>query len=503
MKKTALSLCAGLAWGASALSGEARQINIEFKGEGATQGWGKTPSMTMTPQEDSLKLNGEGWDSKIYREISFEPGYYLLTASGKGQSLHVVIAESLTAKASFFDMNLSRDAWRTDWRPFAVDKPFKGWLIVQCGSKDKSEAFVKQIKIDKAPPPPEESGIPSVSELEKQRPCPETVRGCTCPGGANLADLRAWNGNVARKWIHLRPAKYTDGVADYAPGWEGKCLPAIEEYLKDARKTGVKVILVLDGESFQKGRGSWESPKLSGVVCELWRSIAQALLPYRDVIYAYDLYNEPLDWDQMPHAPKQWRGIAEDAVKAIREVDKETWFCYETGPGGMHWGFANMKPLPDSRVIYSVHYYSPHEFTHQGVMNIEGTDLAEIKAKLNVRYPGEVNGFLWNKESIKKGLDCVREFQLKYHVPILVGEFSVIRWAPKPDAQQYLQDLVDIFEEYQWSWIYHGFREWPGWSVEHNEEFAPHSGPHIKADYETERGKVIKAGLSKNAEQRQ
>ncbi len=502
MKKTALFLCAASAWGANVFAdGEALKIDIEFKGDGAAQGWGKTASVAMTPQEDSLKLDGKGWDSKIYREISFAPGYYLLTASGKGQPLHVMIAESPSAKANFFDMNLSRDTWRTDWRPFTVEKPFRGWLIVHCGAKDKSEAFIKRIKIEKVPPQPDEPGIPTVSELERQRPSPETVRGCTCPKGSDLADLRAWNGNVARRCMHLIPSAYAEGVAEYAPGWEAKLLLSIEEYLKDARKAGVKVILSLDGESFQKGRGSWESPKLSGVVSKVWGGIAQTLLPYRDVIYAYDIYNEPLDWDQMPHAPKQWRGIAEDAVKAIREVDKETWICFESGPGSLHWGLASMKPLPDARVVYSIHYYNPHEFTHQGVMNIAGTDLAEVKAKLNVRYPGEINGFLWNKESIKRSLDCARDFQLKYHVPIIVGEFSVIRWAPKPDSQQYLQDLVDIFEEYHWSWVYHGFREWPGWSVEHNEEFAPHNGPHIKADQETERAKVIKAGLAKNQQQ--
>ena len=31
----------------------------------------------------------------------------------------------------------------------------------------------------------------------------------------------------------------------------------------------------------------------------------------------------------------------------------------------------------------------------------------------------------------------------------------------------HLDKEVSIFREYGWDWTYHAFREWPGWSVEH------------------------------------
>ena len=115
-----------------------------------------------------------------------------------------------------------------------------------------------------------------------------------------------------------------------------------------------------------------------------------------------------------------------------------------------------------------------------------------------VRYPGTVNGLYWDKKQIRKELQTVLDFQHKYKVPILVGEFSVIRWAPKADAVQYLSDLIDIFEEYQWSWIYHGFREVQCWSLEHDEAPGRHDDNPPPAAYETERAKVVKSGLNKN-----
>ena len=71
---------------------------------------------------------------------------------------------------------------------------------------------------------------------------------------------------------------------------------------------------------------------------------------------------------------------------------------------------------------------------------------------------------------MKNVLAPVRAFQKKYGAKIYVGEFSAICWAP--GAGVYLRDCIDIFEEYGWDWTYHAFREWAGWSVEHEGEEA-------------------------------
>ncbi len=136
-----------------------------------------------------------------------------------------------------------------------------------------------------------------------------------------------------------------------------------------------------------------------------------------------------------------------------------------------------------------MHYYSPHDFTHQGIHNITGTDLKEVQAKTNVRCG-------WDREKIRKHLQSVRDFEQKYRVPILVGEFSVVRWAPKEDAERYLADLVELFEEFGWSWCYHGLRDYHGWSLLHTETY----GDLTPAKEETRRSRIIRAGLRKNLE---
>jgi len=474
-------------------------FNFEFQGENSTSGWHKTQTVTLAPQKDYLALIGNGCDSKIYRRVRLEPGYYMLTATGKGKFLRIRIAPDACTRESYLNLNLSRDTWRTDWRLFKIEKNVNAMLLVHFGSVKRTESWIKKITITHAVPPPDEAGVPTPEELSQYKPVPEIVRGFDFSGDSekNCQAFVDWHANVARLGIRIKPSGSKDGLAVYNPGWESQ-LSQTKKFLEQARKYKFKVILILSQGAFLKG-GYWDNPKLPELAASVWGTVAKELLPYRDVIYGYDLMNEPLDWGQMPYPPKQWRSIAKAIIKAIRNVDKKTWIIYEPGPGGMHWGFAQLKPLPDTRVIYSPHFYSPHEFTHQGIRNIEGTDLAEAMKKLNVRYPSVVNGFLWNKESIKKQLEVVRAFQQKYHVPILVGEFSVVRWAPKPDSARYLQDLIDIFEEYHWSWVYHCFRQWPGWSLEYDETWTRGGGTEANiAQKVTDRAKVVKAGLLKN-----
>jgi len=71
----------------------------------------------------------------------------------------------------------------------------------------------------------------------------------------------------------------------------------------------------------------------------------------------------------------------------------------------------------------------------------------------------------------------VLAFQQKYKVPIYVGEFSCIRWAPLsplnglPTANNYVADAIALFESYGWSWTYHAWRQYYGWDAEVPESF--------------------------------
>ena len=101
---------------------------------------------------------------------------------------------------------------------------------------------------------------------------------------------------------------------------------------------------------------------------------------------------------------------------------------------------------------------TPGEYTHQGV-----SDLSYVKTFYEKRFDYRDAG--WNRARLAKSMEAVRKFEQKYGAKIQVGEFSVAIWAP--GGASYLDELVSIFEEYKWDWTYHAFREWDGWSLEH------------------------------------
>jgi len=339
------------------------------------------------------------------------------------------------------------------------------------------------------------------------QPSPPIVRGFMMNGNnsqKDYDDARAWGANVVRLQIH--PARYAINHAkEFWNAWPS-CMDQMEEQVKRAKQAGLKVVVDLHEPPFPHANFErpefWNRVDLADTFCRVWKDIACRLLPYKDVIWGYDLCNEPLDRTQLPNTPRQWRPLAIQIINAIREVDPETWIVYETGPGSLFNGFKGLEPLPDTHIIYGAHFYYPQKFTHQGVFDIKGTDLAEAMKQVDIHYPSVIDGYLWNKERLAGFLKDADEFQAKWKAPIYVGEFSVIRWAPKDAALNWLQDVVDLFESRGWSWSYHAFREFHGWSLEHDEKFWMNGMPKPEAvNYETDRAKIIKKTFEKNGKE--
>lgn len=204
-----------------------------------------------------------------------------------------------------------------------------------------------------------------------------------------------------------------------------------------------------------------------------WRKLA-AHYRGNEMIYGYDLLNEPKPEDPMKNP---WPEMAQHLVEVIREVDPDT-------PIIVEWFLTLPFPVSGKNLIYSFHFYSPGEYTHNQV--------SSVHSATNWRYPGVINGLWWDKEQMREKFRPYIEFQKKHGVRMFIGEFSVVAWAP--GGAQYLQDCVDLFEEYGWDWTYHAFREWSGWSVEH----AGKSRKDNRRVGDTDRKQVLLKAFEKN-----
>ena len=301
------------------------------------------------------------------------------------------------------------------------------------------------------------------------------LRGAMSPNAFRDEDFRVfgneWNANLIRWQMTTRwGADYKHGLdydLDKYNAWLDAELDDLDNVLDACRKYGI--LAVVDLHSPPGGRRPnrdlvmlYERKYLDSFIA-VWKKIARRYKG-NPAIWGYDLVNEPVQNTPSPEGMPDYLGAQVKAAQAIRAIDSERPIIIEVD----HWdsaeGFKFLEPIDIPKVIYQVHMYHPGQFTHQGVHG----------SPVGVSYPGKVGNREYDKGALRKHLAPVREFQLAYNVHIYVGEFSAIRWAPGNSAYRYLRDCIEIFEEYGWDWSYHAYREWDGWSVEHNSDPKDH-----------------------------
>lgn len=247
-----------------------------------------------------------------------------------------------------------------------------------------------------------------------------------------------------------------DGCVEYE--LDQSQLDYLDSAVAAGRRFGFRVILNFAPQPGGKRAEYWSDPRLRESLVSHWTRLAAKFAGDPTVI-AYDLLNEP-----NPHGffgreqgQREWREIFERLIVGIRKVDATKAIVVEPAPGALPSAFRGLEPLPFSGLVYSVHMYEPHELTHQGIGKFGDV----------MRYPtlAAPVGRL-DIDALRRHLEPVRQFQRKHGVPVYVGEFSIVRWAPGDSAFRYVADLLSLFEEYGWTWTYHAFREAPAWDAE-------------------------------------
>lgn len=291
----------------------------------------------------------------------------------------------------------------------------------------------------------------------------------------DLNVLKKWNVNLVRYQMSPGPKAIKEKLdgAKYLE-WIKKEIKRIDKCIEICEKYGIKVIIDL-----HRGPGTKQSIVNSNILSwnetsqqtliDTWRILAKHYKGNPNV-YAYEILNEPKE-DNYVYKPEEksldWLSLAPLAAKEIRKIDQDTPIIISPVEYSMPRGFKFFRPFNIPNIIYTVHMYEPGVFSHQGAGILKND-------KTKIKYPGMIKGKYWDKKALKLALKPVRDFQLRYNVPIFVGEFSAIRWAPGNSAEIYIRDCIEIFEEYGWDWTYHAFREWDGWSVEHGNDKNDH-----------------------------
>lgn len=465
-------------------AGEEVLYQESFAGPSWPSGWSRKPGIELVSGEGvggsgCLKITAAKADNGllISRQLDlsiFRGRGIVLEAMMKARDIAPPAKKYLGPKLMLHLKTSSGEVWQDQRKEFgSYDwKKFTTFLRVPVNAEKldlslglqgtTGTLWVSSLKITAIPQVKELSPDANAgTELQKNT----RLRGVMSGGAIAEKDFQelgeVWKVNLMRFQIS-NPRRQDTSTREKTDLWLKEQLVRLDGALPFARKYGVKILIDLHAgpgmtqTELLNNRLSW-THESQDLLVYVWQVIAKK---YRDnpTVWGYDLLNEPREDDYVYTAggALDWNRLAEKVAKAVRAIDPVKPIIVEPAIWASPEGFNTFKPINVSNVIYSVHFYAPGSFTHQGLYG----------RPVGVIYPGKIEGKEWNKEMMRQALAPVIAFQKKYRVPIYVGEFSAIRWAPGESARDYLRDAIEVFEENGWDWTYHAFREFEGWDAE-------------------------------------
>jgi endoglucanase len=176
----------------------------------------------------------------------------------------------------------------------------------------------------------------------------------------------------------------------------------------------------------------------------LWTQIAERYKSRPASVY-FELNNEP--HDKLVDA--KWNDLLPKGLAAVRKTNP-------TRPvivGPAQWNSIRALPklqLPDDKyLIVTVHYYNPHEFTHQGA-TWSSENVKTIKDRKWTGSEAEL-------KALRKDFDQAAEWAKANKRPIFLGEFGAYEKAPMESRVKWTAAVRQEAEARGFSWAYWEF----------------------------------------------
>jgi endoglucanase len=207
----------------------------------------------------------------------------------------------------------------------------------------------------------------------------------------------------------------------------------------EAVKQGLNV--VLDEHDYE--RCPDDTARCRKLVLAFWSQVAEH---YKDAPgnVMFEILNEP-----NRAMDPVWNSILADALALIRRTNPTR----NVVIGPAFWN--NISHLPqlelpaaDRHIIVTVHYYEPHEFTHQG-------------ATWGDPEWRKLSGIRWGSPAdlakLDENFDKAQTWAKQNDRPILLGEFGAFDKAPQEDRIRYTAAVARAAEKRGWAWTYWQF----------------------------------------------
>lgn len=239
----------------------------------------------------------------------------------------------------------------------------------------------------------------------------------------------------------------------------------VDTGLRQALDAGLGVILAMQPASEFKLRMGRDEAAVEALAAA-WIGLARAFADVPADRLVFEVLNEPEIEDGERALQVQRR-----LIEAVRSVTADRVVVV----GGAHFSdvgdLVSLRPLELPRVIYSFHFYEPHNFTHQGAT--WGWPMWMLLR--NLPYPSSPEALApvlptladvarehadwygkqaWNRDKLAGFVDQAAAWSRQHGVPVWCSEFGVLREAPAASRRAWLGDARGLFEAQGIAWSY-------------------------------------------------
>jgi endoglucanase len=199
--------------------------------------------------------------------------------------------------------------------------------------------------------------------------------------------------------------------------------------------------VVLDQHDNDRCDGAPETCKEALV--SFWRQLARRYAARRPTV-AFEILNEP-GW-KMTY--DQWNAVVSAVHSEIRRADPQRLIVVAALNNGEPSAVEHLDlPRSDSRLIVTIHYYGPMQFTHQGARwNKDFADLA------NIAWGADAS-----RQKVVDDFAPVAAWSKRENRPIYLGEFGVIDGAPPKSRVAWTRHVARTAEAFGWGWAHWQF----------------------------------------------
>jgi len=259
---------------------------------------------------------------------------------------------------------------------------------------------------------------------------------------------------------HLRLG-FDQIVLEEAEGrYRERIFAIIERFLDWCRDAKLNVVLNLHKAvgnycDIQEETSLMDSSALQERFIALWKAIERRYGDRPEL--AFELLNE------VRHVPpEQWNDLAKKTIRAIRSLNPARRIIV----GGIDWnscGALRYLTGYDSDIVFTWHFYTPFEFTHQrGVLQA-----GPLYYNRRMDYPSDIapyneyHEFVHGKKDCYKGVSRIdKDFLRREMEPafefmeknpervVWCGEFGTIRHCPIESRENYMADVISLLLEH-------------------------------------------------------